>query len=273
MKILIFLSRGFLNDKQVVNFDGRFASVLPVDPIWFAAMKEANKLGCLEDMLDLAALCSSKEPIFHRPDSDTIASDMFRAAWDSSGSDHMALLNVFAAFQEECKKPAGGLVRTVREWCAAQFLDRLALEAAVSLRRRMATSLYKQYPTMTKERASASHRSNILKALARGFCTQLAIQCGDLYKTAYDGVMAKPHPNSAACHNPTEWIVYNTLSRSGPMMTMECVSPVNAEWLVDMPYFTEARMPKKSGGDVWWHPDIKESVDRARQRIAPRADN
>ncbi|KAJ4163812.1 hypothetical protein LMH87_005517 [Akanthomyces muscarius] len=195
---------------------------------------------------------------------------------DNKVNNHLALLTAWDYFMRVREMLAGNKAYMLRQWCEDHFLDMDVLERIVMSRWRLVKQLrsdqHFKWPNLNL-RLTTSQFPRVLKALATAFCTNLAVvrRREDIYLTVYAGVEAMVEPHSAAIQSHSEWVVYNTLQRAGGRVLLEVVSPVSAEWLVDLPYFAPGRAAKTYDGTGLRFPHIQESIDRAKARLSAAA--
>lgn len=127
--------RGYIDETSTITDKGRQDVRLPADPVWFNAMIEGRKLGCLAEIVSLAALATaqSQHPIHLRPHGFRAVADEARNIFACPVSDHIAELGALHAFCE-AKKSAD-----VDLWCRNRFLNRRVLENALRLRDNLVT--------------------------------------------------------------------------------------------------------------------------------------
>ncbi|KAJ3524765.1 hypothetical protein NM208_g11925 [Fusarium decemcellulare] len=99
----------FINADGAITFAGRKATQLPTDPIWMNAFEEAQKLGCLSEMIAIAALLSTQNSIFRRPEQQRYAAD---------------------AAHRRFKHP----YKAKDRWCHQAFLNQRVLEEVLEIR-------------------------------------------------------------------------------------------------------------------------------------------
>ncbi|OAR02890.1 hypothetical protein LLEC1_07545 [Akanthomyces lecanii] len=264
---------GLLKENDGVGYLGRCAGTMPFEPIWYRALLEGQRFDCLAEMVTLVILCTDAGSIFNsQPESLTMSNHVSQAG-RAYRSDHLALLVAWDAYMSARERLGGGTVFHLRQWCEDRFMDFDVLERMVRSRQQLLLQMTVDKHFLNLDTADArparARFGKVLRALATAFCTRLAIaQRGPgIYMTVHAGVQAIIEPSSAAVGDDCEWIVYNNLQRAGGRVQVEVVSPVNAEWLVDMPYFAADRMPS-SGDGKSVHPSVEESLDRARARLS-----
>ncbi|KAH7127456.1 pre-mRNA-splicing factor ATP-dependent RNA helicase PRP43, partial [Dactylonectria macrodidyma] len=250
---------------------GYLAAACPLDPIWYHAIEEGAKLGCAQDIADIAAVCSSQKDIFLRPVDHLHAADVPSRAMAGLPSDHLTLANAFNLYmhtREENQKGEAPRV-DLDAWCRQYFLDIAVLEEVRKTREAVGRFM-KNASKTPATRASGRDTESVRKALAIAFCTQTAIYDGssDNYRTVHENVLARLAPLSVLLNGKYEWIVYTALNATGGKVFLETATPINAEWLVDLPYFQDERLPRKKDKlKSLRQPKVKISLDAAKARL------
>ncbi|KAF4986865.1 hypothetical protein FDECE_15735 [Fusarium decemcellulare] len=119
-----------INADGVITFAGRTATQIPTDPMWMNAFKEAQKLGCLSEMIAFAALLSTQNSIFRRPEQQRYATNAAHRRFKHPSADHMTHLNALYAYSLTKIQGKGPMDR----WCYQAFLNRRILEEVLELR-------------------------------------------------------------------------------------------------------------------------------------------
>ncbi|KAI9148126.1 Pre-mRNA-splicing factor ATP-dependent RNA helicase PRP43 [Paramyrothecium foliicola] len=263
----------FMDDKFEITASGRVADKCQVDPIWYHAIEEAAKLGCAMDMVDIAAVCNTQKSIFANVPGFEQVVNVLRASAAPHPSDHAALVNVFHRYIRErdavINDDNAETMLLIR--CQGRFLNYHALEEARKIRDAL-TGVLKKDGTLTPSRTTNRNSTAIHKALATAFCTRIAYFHGgvDEYRTVHENVSVRLHPLSSLVGGNFAWIVFNNITVSAGKVYAETASPINAEWLVDLPYFQDDKFPLKGDGSAFRQPKAKASLDAAKARIAAR---
>ena len=102
---------------------GRQLVVLPVDPRLARMVVEADRLGCLREVLVIAAALSIQDPR-ERPADFKAQSDQMHARFRDETSDFMTLLNLWRYMREQQKALSSSAFRRM---CKAEFLNYLRI--------------------------------------------------------------------------------------------------------------------------------------------------
>jgi pre-mRNA-splicing factor ATP-dependent RNA helicase DHX15/PRP43 len=267
-------NREFLDDDAKLTVSGRHAAHCPLDPIWYRAIETGAEFGCSLDIVDIAVLCSSQTSIFLRPSGYQQVGDLLRTKFSHPLSDHISLLNAFNAYilaRDERKEPNNSEESLV-DWCMENALNMGALEEALLTRTRLSRFL-KFTAKIKASWASVTDMISIRKALAIAFCTHTAIhRTGDAYRTVHENTPALLSPLSSLTGRNHEWVMYTNLHKSGGKQQLQIATVIDPEWLVELPFFQEAIMPKTGAGSLR-QPNVKNSLDYAKARIEARNQN
>jgi HrpA-like RNA helicase len=99
------MTMGFLDRCLDITADGCNATRLGMDPIWFRALREAEKLQCVEEMTTIAAILGMQRSVFLPPDATKIEYTAARKGFAHPKFDHITLVNAFNAYTIREKEP------------------------------------------------------------------------------------------------------------------------------------------------------------------------
>ncbi len=120
-------------DKQALTAIGRTLARLPIDVKLARMLVEAQRLGCVADVLVVAAFLSIQDPR-ERPGDAREAADLAHVAFADPRSDFVAILKVWEAYRvahEELTQSK------LRDWCGARFLSFLRMREWRELHRQL----------------------------------------------------------------------------------------------------------------------------------------
>jgi ATP-dependent helicase HrpA len=112
-----------VDERRSVTAIGRHLARLPVDPRLGRMLLAAGELGCLRELLVIAAGLSIQDPR-DRPAENTQEADARHAAFRDPRSDFLSLLRLWEAWQERRKQDSGS---AQRRWCRENYLSFLRL--------------------------------------------------------------------------------------------------------------------------------------------------
>ncbi|RSL61931.1 hypothetical protein CEP54_006039 [Fusarium duplospermum] len=276
------INMGYFETSGKITDKGREAAKLPVDPVWYNAMVEGRKFGCLIEILGIAALTAaqSQHSIFLRSVASRNEADACRQTFAHPMSDHVSQLNLLHAYVQVKKTKSEG------EWCQRWHLDRRVLEEALRIRGllvRCAKARFGDIEVGNIGPGDKNYTNNICKALARSLFCNVAIRDpgikaakgkgpiveneGDLYMTVHRNHHASLHPDSALVGIKHEWVVFDRFVHSGWHQHLHTVTAIKPEWVMDLPYFQDEMLAVKRSG-VLRQPYVKASLDQACEKAA-----
>ncbi|CAH0034432.1 unnamed protein product [Clonostachys rhizophaga] len=117
---------------------------------------------------------------------------------------------------------------------------------------------------LTPSCASISDEWRIRKTLAIAFVTYTAIhRVGDEYRTVHENFPALLSPDSALVGENFQWVVYTGFLLSGGRQYLQQATAISAEWIADLPFFQEARLPKRRDG-TFRQNSVQEALEHAK---------
>ena len=144
--VLLLQELGALDDDRKLTPLGRKLAQLPVDPRLGRMVLEADRLGCADEVIVIAAALSIQDPR-ERPADKQVQADQLHARFADEDSDFLAYLNLWAHLREQQRALSGNAFRRlvkaeflhylrIREWqdLSAQ-LRQAAKSAGVSINR------------------------------------------------------------------------------------------------------------------------------------------
>ncbi|KAF5657397.1 ATP-binding protein PRP16 [Fusarium circinatum] len=114
-----------IDENGTVTRAGKAAATLFIDLTWHNAFEEAIRLGCLSELIDIAALASVKNPIILKPHETQHADGASRLP------DHLAQLNIMYTYLNRHRDMSS---RELATWCHEAFLSQASLHEALDLR-------------------------------------------------------------------------------------------------------------------------------------------
>jgi HrpA-like RNA helicase len=121
------MALGALDDEMRLTRTGVLMSNIPASPMLARSLLEASRLGCVEDMVSLAAILSVEGGVFFAPPAQRDAAKAAHRRFVSRTGDHLTLVNVYRAFVDE-----GGRSRRAA-FCKDNFLNLRTLSSAESI--------------------------------------------------------------------------------------------------------------------------------------------
>jgi len=241
---------GAINDLGEITAGGLRMAELPVHPRWARVLLASIDLGCVEDALTVAAMCSVNSPFVPLRSS---ASEETRRAYHASiatlargSGDHTTLVHVYTLFKEALEQSkgqgrggggggggsmhedGGGDRSSLSSWCSMRGLQLRTLCRAVDVRSQLASLL--KYDISRKKASETVQRVHIqegsatiddtvlLKCIMTGFFANTAQLGRDgVYWTSRGRRRVALHPSSTLSKRTIqpEWVCFNEVIHTG----------------------------------------------------------
>ena len=153
---------------------GRKLVVLPIDPRLARMVVEADRLGCLREVLVLAAALSIQDPR-ERPADFQAQSDQMHARFRDETSDFMTLLNLWRYVREQQKALSSSAFRRM---CKAEFLNYLRIREWQELESQL-RQVARQLELNVGRPADTPDGDNIHQALLAGLLSHIGLRDPD----------------------------------------------------------------------------------------------
>ena len=228
---------------------GRTLARLPIDPRLGRMIIEADRAGCLDEVLVIAAAMSIPDPR-QRPIDAQQAADAQHARFADDDSDFLSYLNLWRYLHDERAKRSSN---QFRKMCAAEYLH--------YLRVREWRDLYAQLWTVARElgmrrTATPAERDTIHYALLAGLLSHIGTKDGDRFEyRGARGARFAIQPGSVLFKQNPQWVMAGELVETSRLWA-RTVAPIKPEWaerlgsnLVTRTY-SEPHWEAKRGGVV-----------------------
>ncbi|CVL11304.1 related to ATP dependent RNA helicase [Fusarium proliferatum] len=240
-----------IDENGTITPAGTAAFTLPIDLVWHNAFEEAIELGCLSELIDIAALVSVKNPICLIPPESLHAADVLHEQFMDPLSDHLSELNALYAYLHRKRNMS---TEELAIWCHETFLNSTSLEEALELRQKLIQ--------WCKEKLGVSEISfltphdkdyhvKIRKAIAKGFVHHAGIKDVTCHQRQYLTLENTPvflFPRSAL-GTDWQWVVYHRIETFDYQYMDRC-TVVEQDWLLENDYFYPINLPKDDNGEV-----------------------
>ena len=157
---------------------GRQLVVLPIDPRLARTIVEADRLGCLREVLVIAAALSIQDPR-ERPAQHRPQSDQMHARFRDEASDFMTLLNLWRYVRTQQKELSSSAFRRM---CKAEFLNYLRIrewQALESQLRQVAKQIKLDGGRSASSGADAPDENAVHQALLSGLLSHVGLRDPD----------------------------------------------------------------------------------------------
>ena len=169
---------------------------LSVEPMMAKVLLSASTMGCLSEVLSIAAMTSLQGAVWFHHDGEKRATDTARRKFAAEEGDHLTLLNVYESFVTKGRKDS--------KWCRDHFLNYKSMSRAVSIRaqlkrylERFAIDVEETLAGSRKPENMSSKGEQIRKCLTTGYFAHAArMQPDGTFKTINGGVTLHAHPSS-----------------------------------------------------------------------------
>nr|WP_276611324.1 ATP-dependent RNA helicase HrpA [Thioalkalivibrio sp. XN8] len=199
---------GAVDEQRRVTPLGRRLARLPVDPRLGRMLLEAGRLGCLTEVLVIAAGLSIQDPR-ERPAEAAAAADERHAAWRDPRSDFLTLVRLWEAWQERRRHDSGS---AQRRWAREHFLSFLRL--------REWQDVHRQLQELTGQ--MGLRRNEVpadYAAVHRAILSGMLSHIGQLDERGeYQGprnLRFRLFPDSSLAAKPPRWVVAAALVETG----------------------------------------------------------
>lgn len=169
---------------------------LSVEPMMAKVLLSASGLGCLSEILSIAAMTSLQGAAWFQHDGEGKAMDIARRKFAAEEGDHLTLLNVYQAFVTRGRKEA--------KWCRENHLNHKSMTRAVSIRGQLKRYL-DRYGLNTNESLAMPRKEDdkpnkgeqIRKCLTSGYFAHAArMQPDGTFRIIGGSITLHAHPTS-----------------------------------------------------------------------------
>ncbi|CAL1357892.1 unnamed protein product [Linum trigynum] len=228
---------GALNSKGDLTRIGKLMAEFPLDPKLSRMLIAAEKYGCAEEVMTIAAMLSVDNAIFYSPKNlQAMAENAKKRFEDGDVGDHIALLRVYNSWKETDFSSG---------WCRENFIQARSMKRARDVRDQLMNLM---------EKAGIELNSNpndldaIKKAIMSGFFPHIGILQGSGSYRILKGLQnVQIHPKSGMARvqpNP-RWVVFHELVLTRKEY-MRHVSEVKPKWLLEIaPHYYERKELEK----------------------------
>jgi ATP-dependent helicase HrpA len=241
---------------------GRKLAKLPLDPRLGRMVLEAERLGCLSDVLVIASAISVQDPR-ERPAEKKEAAAALHSRFDDGGSDFMSYLALWdylgehkgeltsSQFRKLCQREMISYQRS-REW--QDVHGQLA-----EICRQIGLSPGPRVPGRLDE----ARRALVHQALLAGLATQVGVREGERTDFAAPrGARFAIWPGSVLAKKPPRWVMAAELVETGRLWA-RVAAPIRPQWVEH----AAAHLLKWSYGDPTWDAERAEGVVQARATL------
>lgn len=206
---------------------GRALSQLPVDPRLGAVVVEANRLGCLNEILIIAAALSIQDPRERPADKQQAADEKHRRFWDDS-SDFIAYINLWNYFEEQRQALSQSQLRKL---CQREFINFLRMREWRDLHHQLKLAV----KTLKFNESNATADYEVIhRSLICGFLSLIGNTDGESKSREYFGTRQKKFmvfPGSSQSKKKHRWILAAQYIETSQLFA-HCVAKIDADWVL-----------------------------------------
>lgn len=232
---------GALNDKGELTKVGRQMAEFPTDPMLAKAVLQADKEGCVEEVLSIIAMLGEASALFYRPKDKKLQADAARARFTSKeGGDHISYLNIWNQWVDADFSYV---------WAKENFLQQRSLTRARDVRDQLAKLCDRVEVTLSS--CGTSNLPPIQRAITAGFFPNAARlqRSGDSYRTVKNNLTVHIHPSSVLMDVRPKWVIFYELVLTSKEF-MRSVMPLQPEWLMEVaPHYYKPKDVESLGVD------------------------
>lgn len=191
---------GALDDEGDMTDLGRQMAELPLDPQLSKMLICSPDFNCSEEIVNIVAAMSVPQ-IFLRPRESAKAADEAKAQFADATSDHITLLNAYAAYEDVPLEER-------KQWCWDNFINERSIASAQNVKRQLKNIMARlDIPLVTCRGSNGKYDTNtIRKALTNAMYMQVAyLQRQGSYLTVKDNQIVYLHPSSVIDGKP-QWV-------------------------------------------------------------------
>ena len=219
----LLLELGAVDENRALTPLGRRLARFPVDPRLGRMLLAAERIGCLSEVLTIAAALAVQDPR-ETPESARREAQQHHRRYDQHGSDFIALLALWSDYQSQTEILSN---RELRRYCKQNFLSFARMGEWRDVRRQLAQVSREMELARNQEPAKPD---DIHRALLSGLLGNIATLDE---KRAYVGTYQKKlfvHPSSSQFNRTPKWIMAAELVDTGRLYA-RVTAPIKPEWV------------------------------------------
>ncbi|MBW3652863.1 MAG: ATP-dependent RNA helicase HrpA, partial [Actinobacteria bacterium] len=228
---------------------GRRLAQLPVDPRMGRMVLEADRLGCADEVIVIAAALSIQDPRV-RPADKRAEADQQHARFEDEGSDFVALLNLWRHLRAQQKERSRN---GFRKMCHAEYLHYLRVREWQDLAGSLRRSARAVGVTINQQPAAPAE---IHRALLAGLLSHVGVR--DAGRREYAGARGARFalsPGSALARKPPAWVMVAELVETTRLLG-HTAAQIQPRWIEPLAghllkrTYSEPRWERKRGSVV-----------------------
>ena len=235
------LAPGRIGAPRKLTQTGRQLARLPIDPRLGRMVVEADRLGCVREVLVIASALSIQD-VRERPKESPERANELHARFRVEGSDLLSIVALWDHLRDRQRELSGNQFRRM---CRDEFLH--------YLRVREWRDLYSQLRQVAgqlgiRPSVEEAHPDHVHRAVLAGLLSQIGVRDGEgrEFRGARDArfVIA---PGSVLTRRPPRWVMAAELVETNQLYARR-VAAIQPEWAEPL----AEHLVKRSYGDPWW---------------------
>jgi len=219
--------------------DGRLMARLPLDPRLAKVLLQADREGCLGDVLPIAAALSLPDPR-ERPPEKAGSADIAHRKFIDEQSDFIGWLNIWDGFRTYRRK--GSYTGKLRKFCNENYLSFRRMREWMDIHRQLALVMeengYRPHrreaeSSLDKKGDFSQRYAGIHRSILSGFLSHIARREDKGLYEATRNRKVRIHPGSALHKSAPPWIMAAEIVRTSRLYARSAAA-INPEWLVDL---------------------------------------
>jgi HrpA-like RNA helicase len=230
-----YRNRGYINDFCRITPDGKQAAKLSVHCVWYNCFRKAHELGCLGQLITIAALMSTQDDIMTRPYPVRYIADVARQAFAHGQSDILTRMNVLSCYVQMSKDLSK---EDLLGWCNEYFVDHRVATEVLLIRNQLLYHGIRHFlkdgsEALTLDEAEEGFSDKIRQSLLAGFFFNAAMfdSSPDKYKAVRNNHPFGIDPDSSLVGMNYKWVICHNMHYGG-IQYLQYVTAVEPEWLI-----------------------------------------
>jgi ATP-dependent RNA helicase DDX35 len=210
---------------------------LAVEPMMAKTLLSASSLGCLSEILTIAAMTSLGGAVWFHHDGEKKKMETTRRKFAADEGDHLTLLNVYQAFVTKGRKES--------KFCKDNYLNFKSMTRAVSIRAQLKRYLERFGINIDETLSSNANKQplsvggpdkgeKIRRCLTMGFFAHAArMQPDGTFRNVAGGTILHAHPSSLMFNRKADWVIFHEVMETGNKTFIRDVSKIEKGWLLE----------------------------------------
>ena len=206
---------------------------LAVEPMMAKVLLSAPALGCLSQVLSIAAMTSLQGAVWFQHNDEKKASETARRKFAAEEGDHLTLLNVYETFVTKGRKDP--------KWCRDNFLNYKSMIRAVSIRaqlkrylERFGFNVAESLPSSKRPDNMPERAEQIRKCLTLGYFSHAARMLPDgTFRTVSGAVTLHAHPSSLMFNRKADWVLFHEIVETSDKTYIRDITKIEKKWLTE----------------------------------------